>query len=178
MRSRRFHDAKTELESAIELSPKDVKLRLQAASDALGRRDGTTARRHLDAIPAEVQGEDLRVRVLRGQVEYSEQHPDEAIDQWRQGLSLVSGSNGELTWHLAFSMIRLGGPHLSEAIPLINQYLRLANEDKDRKGLLLQAMYDQRTGHPSEAIEKLEKVVFAIPPGTLARHPDDPRQLL
>jgi tetratricopeptide (TPR) repeat protein len=159
IRSKEPEKARAELDAAIVIAPLNAELRLQAAGDALARRKAAVARKHLEAIPEEVRKADLRFKVYQGQVEFAEQHPDEAIDQWRQGLSLVGGGDSDLTWHLAYSTIRLGGPRLADAKPLINQYLRLSKNDKDCRGLFLQAYYDQRLGHPTEAIEKFEKVV-------------------
>ena len=155
MRAKKEDRAKAELDAALALAPENVGLRLQAASFALGRRDAAEARRQLDAIPAGQQNE-LMVKVARGQLEFFEQHPDQAIDQWRRGLSLVGGGDQMLTWQLAFNLIQLG--RLSEADPLVKQFNRLAGADKQKHGSFLVGVYEYASGHYNEATAIFEKI--------------------
>ena len=159
--SGREKDAKAELDAVLALDPKNVPVRIEAASVALNRRDAAEARQQLDAIPAANQ-EDLRVKVLRGYMEFAEQHPDDAIDQWRRGLLLVGGSNQELTWKLAFNLIQLG--RYAEAEPLRVQYARLAKGDRTGMGKYLDALFDMGYGRLYDAREKLEKIKDVIMP--------------
>ena len=160
-RAKRDDRAKAELDAAMALAPDVIQIRLQAAKFALGHRDTAEARRQLDAIPGEKQN-DLGVKVLRGYLEFAEQHPDQAIDQWRRGLTLVGGGDQGLTWQLAFNLIQLG--RLGEADPLVKQYNRLAKGDKSRLGQFLEAIYELAAGHVNEATKVLEKIKDAVPP--------------
>ncbi len=147
--------ARAELEAILVLDPNDVQVRLDVAKVALSRRDPVEAKRHLDAIPAEYQ-EKLEVKILRGYIEFAEQHPDDAIDQWRRGLLLVGGTDQDLTWKLAFTLTQLG--KYVEAEPLRQQYLRLSKGDKNGLGKFLDALFDIGYGRLYEARRKLEKI--------------------
>ena len=162
-RSKKDDKARAELEAVGKLAPTDLLIQSALAAEALRRRDKNStveARRHLDAIPADQQ-DDLRVRVLRGMMEFAEQHSDDAIDQWRRGLTLVGGTDQELTWELAYALIKLG--RLSEAKPLLTQYVRLDNDESSGMSRFLQAMYDQRSGNTSGAILNLERSRDRVP---------------
>ena len=147
--------ARAELAEVVKLVPEDVDIRIEAATVALNRRDPVEARKQLDAIPVAKQ-EDLRVKILRGYMEFAEQHPDDAIDQWRRGLLLVGGTNQDLTWRLAFNLVQLG--RYSEADPLRQQYARLAKSDKNGMAKFLDALFDMGYGRLYDAREKLEKI--------------------
>ena len=122
---------------------------------ALGHRRPIEARRQLDAI-AESKQDDLRVKILRGYLEFAELHPDDAIDQWRRGLLLVGGSDQDLTWRLAFHLVQLG--RYTEAEPLREQYLRLSGGDKNGLGKFLDALFDIGQGRLVAARQKLERI--------------------
>ena len=160
VRAKRDDKARAELDAALVLDPSNLQIRLQAAKFALGQRDPAEARRQLDAIPEDKQNE-LYVKVLRGYLEFAEQHPDQAIDQWRRGLSLVGGGDQLLTWQLAFNLIQLN--RLGEADPLVKQYIRLAKGDKNRMGKFLEGIYELNAGHVNEATKILDKIKEAVP---------------
>ena len=79
----------------------DVDARLAAAEAAVKRNDPAVASRHLDAIqPA--RPDDLRVKILRGQIEPSRSRKTGlAIRDWQDGLALANGGDAELTWRLS-----------------------------------------------------------------------------
>ena len=153
--------AKAELEAAIALAPENYLIRLEAASEALGRLDPAAARRHLEAIPAAHQ-DDLRVRFLRGNVDMAEQRPEEAIEEWRKGLSIAGGTDLELNWSLARTLIQLG--RLGEAKPLVAQFQRLDNDESSGMGRFLRAMLEESSGHPARAIEDLDRIPDRVAP--------------
>ena len=156
---------RAELDAALALSPENspetIQIRLQAARLALSNRDLAEARRHLELIPEDKQN-DLRVRVVWGYVEFAELHPNEAIDQWRRGLTLVGGGDQSLTWQLAYNLIQLG--RLKEADPLVKRYNQLAKGDKNRLGKFLVGVYELAAGRVNEATKILEKIKEVVPP--------------
>ncbi len=150
--------ANAELAEILRLEPDNVDVRLNIAQVALSRRGPRSlidARIQLDAIPSAKQ-DDIRVKILRGYMEFAEQHPDDAIDQWRRGLLLVGGNDQDLTWRLAFNLIQLG--RYTEADPLRQQYLRLSKGDKQGIGRFLDALFDIGYGRLYDARKKLEKI--------------------
>ena len=149
-----------EMEAASELAPKEVEVQAAAANDAIQRLDFASARQHIDAIPA-TEANELQIRTLRGVLDLSERHPDQAVEEWRKGLLAVGGTNIELTWRLAYTLIELG--RLSEARPLVSQYQRLAGEGRETTARFLRALFEQRGGHPSSAIRDLNKIADQIP---------------
>jgi tetratricopeptide (TPR) repeat protein len=147
--------ATAEAAAILVLAPDNVDVRLNFARAALSRRDTAEARRQLDVIPAARQN-DLQVKILRGYMEFAEQHPDDAIDQWRSGLMLVGGTNLDLTWKLAYNLVSLG--RYAEAEPLREQYRRLTKGDKNGLGTFLDALFDMGKGKLYDARKKLEKI--------------------
>ena len=145
--------AAIELEKATELAPGELNVRLTAASDALRRGDAAAAKRHLAGIPESRQS-DLRVRVMRGMIEFSEERPDEAIVSWRQGLLMIGGTDADLTWWLAHALLQMG--RIAEARPLVSQYHRLSGDETQPLYRFLQAELDEKTGRPVRAILGLE----------------------
>jgi tetratricopeptide (TPR) repeat protein len=160
--TREMSKAQKELEAALLLAPDNVDILTSAAGLALQRNETQECRRFLDVIPLQVQKDNLRIRLLRGELEFAERHPDEAIDQWRKGLSLVGGGDGDLTWRLAANLIQFS--RLIEARPLIDQYLRLAKPN-DPKGIYLEAMYLEKSGHINKAIDLMSKASNLVPTG-------------
>ena len=152
--------AARELAEAARLAPDDLDVRLATASDALRRGDGPGARGQLAAIP-EAARDDLRVRVLRGLIELNEERPDEAVDVWRQGLAATSGTHAELTWWVAYTLLRMD--RLVEAGPLLTRYRTLIGDDAFPLFQLLQAEMDVRAGRPGRAILALERLRDRIP---------------
>jgi len=153
--SKREDRAQEELDAILQLAPDNVEVRLNIAQVALGKRKPLEARKQLDAIPADKQ-DDLRVKILRGYMEFAEQHPDDAIDQWRRGLLLVGGSDQDLTWKLAFNLVQM--KRYAQAEPLRQQYIRLSNGDKSGIGKFLDALFDIGYGRLVAGREKLEKI--------------------
>ncbi len=156
-------DAKSlaEMQAASTLAPNDPKVQADAAFDAMQRRDYAAARRHLAAIPNDDANE-LRVRTLKGRLELDEKHPDEAIEEWRKGLMSAAGSDLELTWQLAHTLIQLG--RLNEARPLVSRFQQLAaDSQQEAMGRFLRALYDQRSGHTNSAIKDLNRVIDQVP---------------
>ena len=152
--------ALAELEAASELAPTDATVQAVAAANAIQRRDFDRARRHLDAIPKD-QTNELKVRTLRGMLEYNERHPDEAIEEWRRGLVSVGGTDLELTWQLAHTLIQLG--RVNDARPLISQFQRLGGQERDAMGRLLRALSEQQSGRHAAAIKELNRIADQVP---------------
>ncbi len=152
---RRFDPAAAEIEAATRLAPDDPAVRLTAAEDALQRGDPAVARRHLEALGSEHR-DDLRVRMLTGLIDFSEERPLDAIDEWRQGLIATQGTSADLTWWLSYSLLRLG--RVEDAKPLLNQYLRLVGDETDPRLLLLRALMAESSGQPAEAVQILEEL--------------------
>lgn len=152
-RARRPDRALAELEEATRLAPGDFEVRLTAASDALGRGDAPAGRRHLAAVP-EAFRDNLRLKVMRGMVDFSEERPDQAIDGWRQGLLTIGGTDANLTWWLAHALLQMG--RVAEARPLVAQYRRLAGADDQPLHRFLLAELEEKTGRPRRAILSLE----------------------
>ena len=153
LRQRRDGPAALEIEAAAKADPASLPIRLTAASDALRRGDVAAARRHLAAVPA-ARRDDLRVRVLRGLVDFGEEHPEEAIDGWRQSLMTIGGTDAELTWWLGYALLQLG--RVAEARPLVNRFRQLEGDDSQPLYRMLRALLDERLGRPARAIHDLE----------------------
>lgn len=147
--------AQAELEAAAKLAPDDVIVRSTAAEVAIRRRAFDEARGHIDKIPATAANE-LRIRTLRGTLEATEQHPDEAIEEWRKGLVAAEGTDFNLTWRLAYALIQMN--RLEEARPLVSQAQRLAGEGGEPMVRLLRALYDLRAQNFTSAAKELEKL--------------------
>ena len=155
-RLRRLELAAAEIEAATRLAPDDLVVRLTAAQDALQRGDPAAARHHLADLAPEQRG-DLRVRMLNGLIDFSEERPEDAVEEWRQGLFATQGTSADLTWWLAYSLLRMG--RLSEADSLLTQYLRLVGGNPDDPRLkLLEALKAEVAGRPAEAVEILEAI--------------------
>ncbi len=163
-RMRKPDRALVELEAAVAAAPADVEVRRQAVEEYLRRGDLAAARRHIDAIPAADQST-LPIRVLRGMLDFAGQNPDDAVEEWRKGLSTVGGGDANLTFQLAYKLIQLN--RLAEARPLLTQYQRLVGDEKgDEKnfmGRFLRAQFELKSGHPGAALKELEKVRAKVP---------------
>ncbi len=144
-----------ELQEAARLAPRDVQVRVSAAHAALRRGDRLTARRLIDELP-ESTTTDLRVLMIRGQVELSDEHLDKAIDEWRQGLKRSGGNDPELTWRLAYTLLERG--RMEEAVPLVRQFRRLVGDDAPPLQIL-EALREERTGRVTRAIVRLDRVL-------------------
>ena len=153
LRQRKDDLAAREIEQAARISPQDLAIRLTAASDALRRGDIVAARRHLAAVPFSKR-DDLRVRVLRGLVDFGEEHPEDAIDGWRQCLMTIGGTDAELTWWLGYALLQLG--RVAEARPLVARFRQLEGDDSQPLYRVLRALLDERLGRPARAIRDLE----------------------
>ena len=152
-KTQREDRARAELEAAARLAPGDIRVRLTAAGDAIQRRDVADARKHLNAIPARYD-KDKRVLIFRGQLDLAEQHPDEAVEEWRRGLLLSGGNDRDLTCRLVHVLILQG--RLDEARPLLDQYERLETHETTPMIRFLNGLLKERTGRPAAAIVDLE----------------------
>ena len=161
-KSQREELAEAELKAILQLEPDNVDVRLNIAQVALSRRGPRSlmeARRQLDAIPPEKQ-EYLPVRILRGYIEFADAHPLDAIDQWKRGLLLVGGTDQDLTWRLAYNLVKL--KKYDEAEPLRKRYAQLAQGDRNGIGKFLDALFDVGYGKLYDARKKLEKIKDVI----------------
>jgi cellulose synthase operon protein C len=152
--------ASSEIDEALRIDPSGVDVRLAAAEAATKQYDPATARRHLDAIDPP-RPDDLRVKVLRGQIELADRRADLAIRDWRDGLALANGGDAELTWRLAHVLLQLGRPR--EAAPLISQYRRLSGGDEPSPACrYLAGLSMLKLGRTAEAIAELEAVRYKL----------------
>jgi len=159
--ARRESQARRELEAALEIDPQNPRVRLSAAEAALRRGNTAAARVHMEAIQQEREDRQegagsLDVLLLSGLIEFAQEHPQEAMEQWRRGLRLVGGTNAELSWWLAYVLIRLG--RIDEAELLVNQYRRHVPEDDPALGFL-RALRDEQSGRPDKAARFLERAL-------------------
>jgi tetratricopeptide (TPR) repeat protein len=152
--------ARSELDAASQKSPDNLSIILSLANDALLRGDAVAARTQLDRVPATAQ-DSLQVRVLRGNLEFLEQHPDEAIDQWRKGLTAVGGTDKDLAWKLGFLLIQLG--RIDAARPLVAQFERLEGDPNTPRARLLRGLLEQRAARYRKAIDEFVKARDKIP---------------
>jgi tetratricopeptide (TPR) repeat protein len=143
-----------ELAAALGAAPRDALTRMFAAEDALKRGDAAAARAHLAAIDP-VPKDDLRLNVLKGQIELKEQRPDEAIQSWRASLIQSGGNDAKLHWWLARVLIGLGRP--AEARQHMEQYRRLVGgPEPTPEYRYLDALIDLQAGRPKKALATLE----------------------
>ena len=157
-KTNRFDQAKAELDAATKLAPTDPEVRMVSAIESLQRRDPASARRHLAAISGSA-AQVRRVAMLLGSVELAEKHPDFAVDVWRKGLLDAGGSDRELTWRLAYTLIQLD--RRAEAEPLVAQYRRLSGDD-DAMYHFLKGIQAEALGRPSAAIAELDKLAPSL----------------
>ncbi len=153
--AKQFALAENELDQAVALAPKDPEVRLAAAEYQLRRGRPEVAHRHLDALP-EAARKNLRFQTLLGLARLQENRPEEAIESWRNGLVLSSGTDADLTWQLAIVLLKLG--RLNEAEPLVEQYRRLSgSEEPTGPVLFLNALLELKRNRPMEAIKLLDQ---------------------
>ena len=146
--------AAEELEAAIKVAPNDLNVILAATEDAFRHGRIDQARAHLANVP-EASRSELRVLMLRGMIDFGEEHPDEAIDSWRRCLTTSAGTDAETSWWLAYALIQIG--RTAEAKPLIGQYRRLAGLSS-AKLRFLEAVLDEKTGRPARAILMIDQI--------------------
>ncbi|MDR3638835.1 MAG: tetratricopeptide repeat protein, partial [Isosphaeraceae bacterium] len=146
--------AGAELEAAAGLTPDDVSVQLSAVSAALRRGDIPATRRLLEGLPRSIHSHP-GVLAIRGQVELADGRFDRAIEEWTRGLKQSGGTNPELTWWLAYTL--LGRGRLEEARPLVAQFRRLKGDDSPLLEIL-EAAREEQTGRVARAIARLERV--------------------
>ena len=164
------HDLKqatAELEDATRLAPQDLMIRLTASSHALTQGDTAGARRHLDALPEALQ-ENGRVQVMRGLIALRERRPEEAISGWQKGLLMAGGSDAELTWWLAYTLLQMDD--VTKARPLVARFRQIGGEYSQLRSALLQAELDLRTGRPARVVHALERIKGPIEEGLRVRY--------
>lgn len=153
--------ARRAIEEARKLAPDDPKVLMVAIDYALVVTGNLNdARDAFEAIPETYRSEHpMLVSLVGGMIDYAERSddPDPALDQWREGLNLVQGSDAELTWWLAFVLIV--EKRFAEADPLIRQFGRLAGGEENPRYRLLVALKDERSGNPQRAIPPLRQLV-------------------
>jgi tetratricopeptide (TPR) repeat protein len=143
------------LDEALRHDPKNLLVRLAAAEHALRNGKAMEAREHVRALP-ESDSKDFRLSIMKGLVEFAQEHPQEALEQWRQGLVQMQGTHAELTWWLAYVQLRLG--RVEQAAPLVAQYRRLVESNEDPALQFLEALSDERGGRPKQAVLALEQI--------------------
>lgn len=147
--------ALAELEEAARLAPDDVSVRLTLATDALQRGDIAAARQQVDAMP-EAARDNIQVQLVRGLIDFGDQRSEEAIAIWRESLARTGGTIGDLTWWLAYVLLQ--SDRIGEAMPLIDQFVRIVGDEEDPLAQFLKALADERANRPLRAIAILEKI--------------------
>ena len=151
-----FETARKTLDKALKLDPKGLNTHLAAAEFELARNRPEAARKLLEALP-EKDRADHRARALLGLSSLKQNHIDEAIAIWRQGLIASNGTDANLTWRLAYILLNLG--RLDEAKPLMIQYRRLTgSEEPTPRSQFLDALALLKRNRPAEAIPTLETI--------------------
>ncbi len=149
-----FDTARQTLDSALKLDPKGLTIHLAAAEFELARNRPEAARKLLDAL-SETDRQDPRARALMGLSNLKQNHINEAIEVWKQGLDASNGTDANLTWRLAYIYLSLG--RLDEAAPLIEAYRRLAgSEEPTPRSQFLDALDLLKRNRPAEAIPILD----------------------
>lgn len=153
--------AEADLDKALAEDPDNPNVRITAARSALRRRDTTTARKHLQAIP-EGKRVGLNYRMLEGLIDLTDRRPEEAIRNWRAGLVESGGVDADLTWRLAQVLLEVG--RIEEARPLIEQYQRLAGSEGNARHRYLVGQAHLKTNQPAKAVAEFEAVRYKIDP--------------
>lgn len=155
------------IKRAVAAAPRDLAVRLEAASLALGARRPAEAAAHLDQVD-EKDRQNYQYLTLRGVVALHENRATDAVDSWNRGLLNTGGTEAELSWKLAFVLLQLG--RVDEADDLIKQYRRLVGNSAGGGGDLvppearfLEAVKLLKTNRPNDAIVELEKARLTIP---------------
>ena len=152
--------AAAEIDAALELDAEDPAALIAGAEFALQRGDAAEARRLFDRIPGKDR-DTLQVRLVQGLLELSLNHPEAAIESWRQGLLLTGGTDAEMTWRLAFVLLEQG--RVDRAAPLIEQYRRLTGDDPTNvAAIFLEGNRLLQLNRPGEAIEVLSRARFPV----------------
>lgn len=153
--------ADRELAEALNVDPSAVEVRIAAADAANRRGDLVSAKAHVAAI-AETSRNDLRVKLVEGLIELSEQRPDAAVESWRDGLLQSGGNSAELTWRLAQVLLDMG--RTDDADPLIAQYRRLIGGDEPNLYYrYLNGFSLFKKGRTGEAVKALEAIRYKAP---------------
>ncbi|MBY0394962.1 MAG: tetratricopeptide repeat protein, partial [Thermoleophilia bacterium] len=151
--------AEADIDRALSGDPKNVKARLAAARVALQRNDPATARKHLQAAPAE-NARLPELKLVEGLIDLTERRPDAAIEAWRAGLVAGGGVDAELTWRLAQLLMEVG--RVPEARVLVDQFRRLAGGEANPRYQYLAGLEHLKSNRPRDAIAALESVRFKL----------------
>jgi tetratricopeptide (TPR) repeat protein len=155
--------AADELRGALAKAPDNPEILLVAAESELRRGDVIKARSYFDRIPADPEhkrgeADVMLMRIVEGMIDLAENRPDEAIENWQEGLVAAGGANAELTAKLALIQLRLG--RLDEAEPLILQHRRLiGGTEPNPTHRYLEGMKLYYQNQPRKAIEGLGKAL-------------------
>ncbi|HEU5116730.1 MAG TPA: tetratricopeptide repeat protein [Isosphaeraceae bacterium] len=151
-----FDTARQTLDAALKLAPQDLNIHLAAAEFELARNRPEAARKLLDAL-SETNRQDPRAQALMGLSNLKQNHINEAIYVWRQGLNASNGTDANLTWRLAYILLSLG--RLDDTSDLIEQYRRLTgSEEPTPRTEFLYALDRLKRNRPAEAIPILESI--------------------
>jgi tetratricopeptide (TPR) repeat protein len=165
-----------ELAEARRIAPGNADARIYSADLALRQGDTPAARAHLAAIdppPKDDPRLNLLVSLLKGQIDFQEQRPDEGIQSWRAGLIQTGGTDADLHWKLARVLIGLN--RIGEARQHMLQYRRLVGGTAPNPEYrYLDALIALRAGRVKEALPELEAIRNKVP----ARSPLAASQLL
>lgn len=155
------------LEEALRRFPDDPAVLVTAVERALEFGDTITARARFEAIPEDYRRDQpRRIAMLGGLIDHYEQQNEQALDQWREGLKLVGGTDADLTWWLAYVSINAG--KFDEVDRLIEQFERLSGDD-DPRHQFLQALIAKARGQIPTAVTILEDLHNRAGVGDLVR---------
>ena len=104
------------------------------------------ARRWIDAVPERLRDEP-EVYLWLGYIEIAEKDITKAIDL-RKGLEKSGGSNPELNWRLAYTLLELNRE--AEADKLVKQLRRLVGSEQPSLRFL-EAIQDVHAGRPAQS---------------------------
>ena len=130
-----LRQAAAELENGKRIAPQNPMIRIAACQFALRR--GAPSARSASSTPSPEVQQNYNVRIQRGKIALQEERPEEAIDDWRNSLITVGGSDADLTFNLADALLQLG--QIAEASPLIIRFRQIGGENAEPLFRLLQA---------------------------------------
>jgi tetratricopeptide (TPR) repeat protein len=117
---------------------------LNAVTSIVGHRE-------INALP-----ESSLKTITEGEIAFAEQHPEEGILDWQQGLQMTGGTDDELIWRLAYTYLQKN--ELTMARRYVARYREIVGEQAGPRLALLEAELDLRSGLPARARDRMERL--------------------